>query len=214
MQGMDMWDLDKDRKQGGVQTTTEQIWGLTYELSLWSHTNNLFLDRQNVSPLQEMLCRSAGLLFDQDPKLCEDFDWRLASRGSGMTKESGFANSGSCSETTLATTCVAVSSDSGLWFNQVSETPLTTGCTALFMSWIWQNGWTQVNAICSVKSSWHSCYRGRSYHSCDYGNYDIQGVLICTYIQIGTGRIDHFLLVSSCPNPTRIDVTWHCFQKQ
>jgi hypothetical protein len=31
-----------------------------------------------------------------------------------MTKESGFANSGSCSETTLATTCVAVSSDSGL----------------------------------------------------------------------------------------------------
>jgi hypothetical protein len=109
---------------------------------------------------------------------------------------------------------VAVSSDSGLWFNQVSETPLTTGCTALFMSWIWQNGWTQVNAICSVKSSWHSCYRGRSYHSCDYGNYDIQGVLICTYIQIGTGRIDHFLLVSSCPNPTRIDVTWHCFQKQ
>lgn len=125
--------------------------------------------RQYVSPSQEMVCRSACLLFDQDPKLCEDFDWRLASTGSGMTKESGFANSGSCSETTLATTCVAVSSDSGLWFNQVSETPLTTGCMALFMSWILQNWWTQANAICSVKLSWHSCYRGRSYHSCDYG---------------------------------------------
>jgi hypothetical protein len=24
---------------------------------------------------------------------------------------------------------------------------LTTGCMALFMSWIWQNWWTQANAI-------------------------------------------------------------------